>query len=438
MIYYIVQTQQLNSREGENIMKRYIYFVITLIIIIFVSMFVVREWIEINKENPKEMDSDTGKLAEENWIGAWTASLQAPFEDGISSEGFEDQTLRFIIQPHIDGKKLRIRLSNVFGPDPLTIDEVYVASSKNGAETVPGTDRRLTFEENGKVTIPPGERVFSDPIEFEVSNEVALAISIYVHDETGPTSWHPRSIQTSFISSGNHAAESDASVFWKEEEAWFWLDGVDVIPDSSVDGAIAVVGSSIANGNYSTLNKNRRWPDFLANRFNEVNSEVKMSVLNAGVSANQLLNSPLEKGEHVLARLNRDVFSQSGLKTVILHAGLNDIRHHPEYGAEKIVGRMREIINAAHEEGLKIYGATLTPFKGSGMYSAKGERTRQEVNSWIRTSEEFDGVIDFDKALRDPDEPEHFLSKYDSGDHLHPNDAGYEKMADSINLSMFK
>ena len=166
-------------------------------------------------------------------------------------------------------------------------------------------------------------------------------ISIYVLDETGPASWHRRSIQTSFISSGNHAAESDGSVFGKEDEAWFWLDGVDVIPDSSVDGAVAVVGSSIDNGNYSTLNKNRRWPDFLANRFNEANSEVKMSVLNAGVTANQLLNSSLDKGEHVLARLDRDVFSQSGLKAVILHAGLNDIRHHPEYGAEKIIGRMR-------------------------------------------------------------------------------------------------
>ncbi|WP_172370024.1 SGNH/GDSL hydrolase family protein [Sporosarcina jiandibaonis] len=419
-------------------MKRFIYLVITMLIIIFVSMFGVREWVAMNKENPKEMDSDTEKLNEENWIGAWTASLQAPFEDGISSEGFEDQTLRFIVQPHIDGEKIRIRLSNAFGTDPLTIDEVYVASSKNGADTVQGTDRRLTFENDEKVTIPPGEKVFSDPIEFKVSNEEVLAISIYVHDKTGPASWHPRSIQTSFISSGNHAAESDASVFGKEVEAWFWLDGVDVIPDSAVNGAVAAVGSSIANGNYSTLNKNRRWPDFLANRFNEENSEVKMSVLNAGVSANQLLNSPPEKGEHVLARLDRDVFSQSGLTALILHAGLNDIRHHPEYSAEKIVGRMREVINAAHEEGLKIYGATLTPFKGSGMYTEKGERTRQEVNSWIRTSEEFDGVIDFDKALRDPDEPVRLLYKFDSGDHLHPNDAGYEKMADSIDLTMFK
>lgn len=419
-------------------MKRSIYFVIILIIIIVVSMLGIREWIAINKVNPKEIDSESKKSAEENWIGAWTTSLQAPFEDGISSEGFENQTLRFVIQPHIDGKKLRIRLSNVFGTDPLTIDEVYVASSKNGAETVQGTARRLTFEDNEKVTIPPGEKVFSDPIEFEVSSEVALAISIYVHNETGPASWHPRSIQTSFISSGNHAAESNASIFEKGAEAWFWLNGVDVIPDSPIDGAIAVVGSSIENGNYSTLNKNRRWPDFLANRFNEANSEVKMSVLNAGVTANQLLNSPLESGEHVLARLDRDVFSQSGLKAVILHAGLNDIRHHPEYGAEKIVERMKEIINAAHDEGIKIYGATLTPFKGSGMYSEKGEETRQEVNSWIRTSGEFDGVTDFDKALRDPDEPGHFLSKYDSGDHLHPNDAGYEKMADSIDLSMFK
>ncbi|PAV27941.1 hypothetical protein CIL05_18890 [Virgibacillus profundi] len=414
-------------------MKRFIYIVVPLLIIIFISMYGFREWIATQKEKPDGIESGT-----ENWVGAWAASLQAPYEDGLSSEGFEDQTLRFIIQPHIDGKRMRIRLSNVFGTDPLTVDEVHVAVSDNGAETVPGTEKQITFENAKKVTIPPGEKVFSDPLAFEVSSDEALAVSIYVHDKTGPASWHPRSIQTSYIASDNQVEETGASAFKTEEEAWFWLDGVDVIPDSPVNGAIAVVGSSIANGNFSTLNENRRWPDFLAKRLNGENSDLRMSVLNAGISANQLLKSPPEKGEHVLARLERDVFSQSGIKAIILHAGLNDLRHHPEYDAEKIIDRMKEIINAAHEQGLKIYGATLTPFKGSGMYTDEGERTRQEVISWIRKSEEFDGLIDFDKTLRDPEDPERYLPEYDSGDHLHPNDKGYERMAESVDLGMFE
>lgn len=424
--------------KGENLMKRFIYIVISVIIIISISMYGVREWIAINKEKPGVTESDIVKSGDEKWVGAWTASMQAPFEDGVSAEGFKDQTLRFIIQPHIDGQAMRIRLSNVFGSEPLTIDQVHVAVSKDGAETVEGTNKQLTFEADKKVTIPSGEKVFSDPIDFAVDSDEEIAVSIYVREKSGPASWHPRSIQTSYISSGNHARDNNASEFDTEEEAWFWMDGVDVIPDSSVKGAIAVVGSSIANGNYSTLNANHRWPDFLAKRFNHAGSDINISVLNAGITANQLLNSPPEKGEHVLARLDRDVFSQSGIKGVILHAGLNDIRHHPEYDAEKIIVRMQEIINTTHAQGLKIYGATLTPFKGSGMYSAKGERTRQEINSWIRSSGEFDGVIDFDEALRDPEDPERFQSEYDSGDQLHPNDEGYEKMAESIDLSMFE
>ena len=417
-------------------MKQFIYIVITMFVVLF-SIYGVREWIAINKEKPGVTELSLKNANNKNWIAAWTASLQAPYEDGISLEGFQDQTLRFIIQPHIDGTKMRVRLSNLFGSEPLKMDGVHVAMSENSAENIPGTQKQLTFEGKRKVTIPKGERVYSDPIDFEVSSDESLAVSIYVKNPTGPASWHPRSAQTSYFAPGNQASSADGSAFEEGEEAWFWLDGIDVIPDSKVEGAIAVVGSSIANGNYSTMNANRRWPDYLAKRFNEENTGVKFSVLNAGISANQLLNSPPGKGEHVLARMNRDVFSHSGIRAVILHAGLNDIRHHPEYDAEKIIIRMQETIQNVHEEGLKIYGATLTPYKGSGMYDPEGEVVRREVNGWIRSSDQFDGVIDFDKALRDPDEPGRFLPAYDSGDHLHPNDKGYEKMADVIDLSMF-
>ncbi|WP_188456471.1 SGNH/GDSL hydrolase family protein [Virgibacillus oceani] len=409
-------------------MKRVLYVMIAIVIILIFIVFGVREWIASNDK----------KQINGNWTGAWNASMQAPYEDGISQKGFENRTVRQIIHPHLDGKKMRIRLSNTFGKDPLSIEEIHVAVSKSGSEIVPGTDQQVTFGGDQSVTIPPGKEKFSDPISFKVNRGKNLAVSLYVSDETGPATWHPHSMQTTYISNGNHVSDANTEAFKTNEEAWFWLAGVDVMPDPSVNGAIVVMGSSIANGNHSTVNANHRWPDYLAKRLKQENAATKMSVLNAGISANQLINSEPDKGENALARLERDVFSQTGVKAVILHQGLNDIRHHPDYGAEKIIERMKQIIKATHEQGLKIYGGTLTPFKDSGMYTEKGEKTRQEVNHWIRNKAEFDGVIDFDKALRDPKDPKRYLSKYDAGDHLHPNDAGYKKMAEAIDLSSFK
>ncbi|WRP08911.1 SGNH/GDSL hydrolase family protein [Rossellomorea aquimaris] len=372
---------------------------------------------------------------QEDWVGVWTASLQAPFEDGISQKGFENQTIRMVLHPHVDGNKIRLRLSNIFSEEPLAIEEVHVAISQKGSEIVPDTDQQVTFEGKSTVSIPPGERKFSDSISLELSSDKALAVSLYVKEKSGPVTWHPISMQTTYISSGNDVSKSVSSAFNEQENSWFWLDGVDTLADSSVKG-IVVMGSSIANGNSSTVNKNRRWPDYLARRLKPKDSD--LNIMNAGISGNQLINSLPDKGENAYARLERDIFNQSGVKAVILHQGLNDIRHYPEYDADKIIERMKQIIDSTHDQGLTIYGGTLTPFKGSGMFTSKGENTRQEVNAWIRTSGEFDGVIDFDKALRDPDEPERYLQKYDSGDHLHPNDAGYKRMADTVDLSLFK
>ncbi|ASF38053.1 hypothetical protein CEH05_02600 [Halobacillus halophilus] len=405
-------------------MGRRIYVFFTIIIIIL-CIYGARGWI---------FSSEQG-----DWVGAWSTSMIAPYTEGISQEGFENQTVRSIIQPHIDGKKMRIRLSNEFGSSPFTIEEVHVAASKNEAETIPGTDRKVTFGGEEKISIPPGEKIVSDPVRLKVNHMEELAVSFYVREPTGPATWHPLSIQETYISaSGNHVSDSSASAFERNEEAWFWLDGVDVIAEPLVKGSIVVIGSSIANGNYSTVNADHRWPDYLAQRMNRETSGSNMSVLNAGVSGNHLINSGVERGENALARLERDVFNETAVTSIIFHQGLNDIRHHPEYGAEKIIQRIKEIIQASHDEGLKIYGGTLTPFKGSSMYTKEGEETRQAVNEWIRTSKAFDGIIDFDKAVRDPDHPKRYLPEYDSGDHLHPNDLGYKKMAESIDLSMFK
>jgi lysophospholipase L1-like esterase len=404
----------------------FVLFLMTLLAILYFGVTSGWDWNTLKGDGTKAG----------NWTGAWTAPVQAPLEEGISHNGFHNQTVRMILKPQIDGKKIRIRLSNTFSSEPLSIEEVHIAVSKKGSEIISDTDLNVLFEGKQKVTIPPGENMWSDPLHFNVNSNKSLAVSIYVREKTGPATWHPRSMQTNYITNGNETGSSDWPAFRQKEKSWFWLDTVDVLADSSVKGSIVVLGSSIANGNHSTLDANHRWPDYLAERMKD--SDTPMSVLNAGISANKLIESTPDKGESAGDRLNRDVFDQTAVKAVILHQGLNDIRHHPEYSAKDIIKKMKEIIEKTHDQGLKIYGGTLTPYKESGMYTEEGEETRQEVNDWIRTSGEFDGVIDFDKALRDPEDPERYLPEYDAGDHLHPNDAGYKVMAEAVDLSMFK
>ena len=409
----------------------------TRIVTLFVLILIAGLLSVVSAKGWPSSMKDAAKKSE--WVGSWTASMQAPAKDGNSHEGFKDQTIRLILRPHMEGDKMRIRLSNEFGSLPLSIKEVRVATSRDGANIEKETDQLITFGSKEAVTIPQGETQYSDAIDFPVSADRNVTVSLYVDDETGPTTWHQRSNQTVYMSEkGNHAGDEKGSAYTSKEEAWFWLDRLEVVPDHSVEGALVVMGSSIANGNYSTLNANRRWPDYLANRMNAKDVNVKMSVLNAGISANHLINSEEGKGQNAFARLERDVLSQEGIEGVILHEGINDIRHYPDYDSKKIIDRMKKIIKATHEKGLPIYGGTLTPYKDSSMFTKKGEKTRKEVNEWIRTSGEFDAVIDFDKALRNPDDPEKYLSKYDSGDHLHPNDEGYKKMADTVDFSIFK
>jgi lysophospholipase L1-like esterase len=409
-------------------MKRisFTLFVIILLAVISFGIATGWDWKGVNEN----------KAGKGNWTGSWASSMQAPLEDGISNEGFSNQTVRMIVKPHIDGKNVRIRLSNVFSPEALKLEQVHIAVSKGGPEVESDTDQKVTFDGKEKVTIPAGETKWSDPLDFKVRSDGKLAVSVFIREKTGPVTWHPRSMQTNYITSGNKAGSSDFGAYEQEEQSWFWLDAVDVLADSSMKGSIVVLGSSIANGNHSTPDTDHRWPDYLANRMKQ--SDIQMSLVNAGISGNQLIESTPDKGESALERIERDVFDQTGIKSVILHQGLNDIRHHPEYSADDIIDKMKEIIEKTHDRGLKIYGGTLTPYKGSGRYTAEGEKVRQEVNDWIRTSGEFDGVIDFDKAVRDPEDPERYLPEYDAGDHLHPNDAGYEKMAEAVDLSMFK
>ncbi|GAE35023.1 SGNH/GDSL hydrolase family protein [Halalkalibacter akibai] len=384
-----------------------------------------------------------------HWIGAWSASQVAAWEtvdwDGdVSRNGFTEQTLRMIVNPNASGSAVRIRLSNQFGNNPLTFGKVTIADTKAGAEVVSGSVKKLTFHNSESVTIPAGEEVFSDPIPFDVTDGSNLTISVFVPNASGPTTWHPTSNQTTYISTkGDFSSDTNGESFDQTFDAWYWLSGVDVLTKSNKKSRVIVaLGDSITDGYLSTLNENRRWTDVLNDLLNNEIKNQTFSVLNQGISGNRILTDSPIFGERALSRLERDVFSQTGVTDIILLEGINDIGHTPHvYDAKQIISGMKNIASQAHDRGLRIYVGTLTPFNAyeeGEYYTEEGETTRQEVNAWIRNNDIFDGVIDFDKTLADPSDPTKMLPAYDSGDQLHPNDAGLKAMADSIDLSIFE
>lgn len=373
----------------------------------------------------------------ERWMGTWSASPQPPYPEGVSSTGFRNQTIRQIIHPHMDGSNLRIHLSNIFGSDPLQVEEVYVAYSAGGAKVIPETNRQVTFHGSTSAVIPHGEKMMSDPISLEVKHGHDMTISIYIPASSGPTTWHSWGRQTSYVASGNETSDKNGRPFQAGENSRFWLERMEVMVDSTVKGAIVTLGDSITDVGHSTLNANRRWPDVLAGRFNRFPLHERYAVLNAGISGNQLLRASINGGHSALERLDRDVFSQSGITDVILLEGINDIIRETATCAGDIIAGMKQIIERTHARGLRIYGGTLTPFGGYRTYSSESEAIREGVNHWIRTSHAFDGIIDFDEAVRDPQHPHQMLPAYHAGDWLHPGDAGLEAMANCIDLAMF-
>lgn len=372
-----------------------------------------------------------------NWVGTWATSPQASW--GTS---FKNQTIRMIIHPHLDGKALRIRLSNVFGTQPVTFGDVHVAKSAGNGAIVPGSDRQVTFDGSQSVTITNGQELKSDPVKLSVKSGQDLVVSIYVQGDSGPATWHFDSnvnVYTSNTNSGDYTTNTGVANYPNVSiYGWYFLDGVDVLANQHVKGAIVTLGDSITDGWQSTPNSNSRWPDYLASRLNHLPEGQRMSVLNEGITGNRLLLPTPLYGESALDRFNRDVLSQTGVKEVILFEGINDIGRGLN-NPQAIINGMKTMIGEAHAHGLKIIGATITPDEGAnavypGYFTSQGEAAREAVNQWIRTSGALDGVIDFDKIMRDPKDPLELNPKYDSGDHLHPSDAGYKHMGDSINL----
>jgi lysophospholipase L1-like esterase len=373
------------------------------------------------------------------WVGTWAASpMQA---DGINIRLFSSVTLREIVHISAGGEQIRLRFTNEFGLDPLTVADAHVALSAGGSSIQPGTDHAVTFGGAASVNIPPGGAIFSDPVALAVAPLSDVAVSFYLPAQImRAETFHSFADQDNFIADGHSPAAPDLPQP-TTLSSWYFFDGVDV---SASDGSRAVVtlGDSITDGAHSAHNANRRWPDVLAARLNQDPNLAHVAVLNEGIGGNRVLNEVA--GPSAISRVDRDVLAQSGVRFVIVLESINDIGRlaHVQVPWDAITAPqlewgLKQIADQAHQHGLKIFGATLTPYGGAGYYSDAGEQVREAVNDWIRTSGVFDGVIDFDKITRDPQNPKAFNPPYDSGDHLHPSDAGYKAMGEGIDLTLF-
>ena len=371
----------------------------------------------------------------EHWVGTWAASPQMPAaENGISpaDAGFENQTVRIIARVSIGGKEVRVRLSNEYGTAPVTIGDAHIALAGKGAEIIPGTDRQLTFSGEKTFVIPPAAEVMSDPLNLDVKPLTRVIVSIFVPHATGPATWHSLARQTTYISGAGDFTTSSNMAATKTTHSWYWLSGIEVLA-SARTAAVVTLGDSITDGTASTLDANHRWPDVLAETL--AKNGAALGVLNEGISGNRLLHDVA--GANALARFDADVLSQDGVKYLIVLEGINDIGWPRITGgkyagdkvsAEEIIAALRQIAERARAHGIRVFGGTLTPFEGAFYATADGEAERETVNKWIREGGAFDGVIDFDEVTRDPKQPKRFLPADDSGDHLHPKDAGYDAM----------
>ena len=378
------------------------------------------------------------------WVGSWASAQLAPdAKNSLDPQDYPNATLRQVVRLSLGGDKVRVRLSNAFGTQPLTIKAAHVAVSAalSSARIEPATDRPLTFSGRAEVTIPAGADYWSDPVALKVAPLASLAISLHYAAAPSVQTGHPGSRATSYVLAGDHTADADLPGA-KTVDRWFQIAGVDVISDKKAR-AIVAFGDSITDGYGVQPNTNARWTDGLIARL----KGKSLGVLNLGIGGNRMLLDGL--GPNALARLERDVLSQSGVTHLVLLEGVNDLgvltRDAPATPeahkalVEQVTAAYRQILDRAHARGIKVIGATILPYAGSAYYhpGPESEADRQAINAFIRAPGNFDGVIDWDKALRDPTRPTFLLPAYDN-DGLHPNLAGYKAMADAIPLSLFE
>ncbi len=388
-----------------------------------------------------------------HWVGTWaTASFArgrnpparpagAGSDATLGAFASGAETLREIVHISIGGNSIRVALSNEDGTAPLLVEAASVAVSAGGGSIRADSMRPLRFGGKPGITIPAGASVLSDPVELKVEPLADLAISLYLPAQDITATEHPNAVQTNFRVRGNAVSQATLSAA-EPFFAYAFLKDVQVLAPADA-GAIVAFGDSITDGAYVTRDSNMRWPDELARRLQADKRTRDLAVLNEGIGGNRVLHDGV--GPNALARLGTDALDLPGVQSIILLEAINDIGR--AYGpknpgdvvtADDLIQGYEQIIERAHERGIKVFGATLTPYMGAGYSSQAGEQVRVAVNTWIRGAGHFDGVIDFDLATRDPANPAMYKPSVDHGDHLHPGDAGYKVMGDAINLKLFR
>ncbi|MFH9616529.1 SGNH/GDSL hydrolase family protein [Streptomyces pratensis] len=373
------------------------------------------------------------------WVAAWGASQVAgteiPGNSCPAGSGLEDRTVRNVLFVSGGGDKVRVRLANTFGTRPVSVDHVTVALQRSGAAAVPGTLRTLTFDGRRGTTIAAGEDLFSDPVPMRVRALSSLLVSVHVGRATGPVTNHPFTAQGNYLAAGNAAVDTSGTRY-TDTPCWMLVSGVDVRGGARTAGTVVTFGDSITDTASTTGNANQRYPDHLARRLQDREGRT-LAVVNAGLGGNRLIaerDGEPYYGPSGISRVERDALGQSGVRAVILQEGINDIGFSAS--AEDIIAGYRTFIAKVHARGVPVYGGTLLPFRGSFVWTPERQATWTTVNDWIRQSGAFDGVVDFASATASADDPLALDPAYDSGDGLHPNDAGTRAMADAVDLGM--
>jgi lysophospholipase L1-like esterase len=381
----------------------------------------------------------------ERWVTAWATSQMVPGNNALPAEDLKDATLRQIVRIQIAGARLRVRFTNAYGTQPLRIGAATIARAVDPASARVDAAglAPLSFGRARSVTIPAGADYWSDPIDLPVKAGADLAITLYLPDAPMQQTGHPGSRATSYYLHGDHTRDADLADA-KKVDRWFQIGAVEVASPKA--SAVVILGDSITDGYGVPANSNTRWTDALQFRLHATPALADMAVLNAGIGGNRLLNDGL--GPNAMARFDREVLSYPGVTHLVIFEGVNDLgtltrdapatpEAHTEL-VEGMIGAYRQMVSRARAHGIKVIGATITPYGGSGYYhpDAQNEADRAAVNAWIRTPGNFDGVIDFDAAMRDPAAPTKLLKAYDN-DGLHPSVAGYQAMADAVPLSLF-
>jgi lysophospholipase L1-like esterase len=386
----------------------------------------------------------------ERWVATWGAAPAGP-PPAASTMTLSNQTLRLVVHASVAGSRARIRVSNEMGSTALNIGGARIALRNSGATLVAGTDRQLLFGGRASVAIPAGGAALSDPVSLNVPPFADLAVSLWLPGSTRVTTLHNAALQTSYVSSaGNYGAASSLPV-QRSISSWPFLTEVDVSGTYSglaATNSVVALGDSITDGQASTANGNRRWPDMLARRLQlELGVAGNIGVANRGISANSLLKTypdAMLAGQRALDRFDRDVLATCGARWVIVLIGINDIVYSSGSNpipVDSLVNGHLQLVQRARAAGLRAIGATLTPFEGHAYYTAARENVRKRFNDWLRGSVQsggaYDAVVDFDLALREPTRPTRLRTVVDSGDHLHPNNAGYQALAQAVPLTLF-